>query len=114
MFFNFRFDINQLKSTKETSAVNIRIMESQHPQQQQQSPVLPVPVASPPPPAASAASKSSTNPPEVGENKIAKIKFLRFSKLGFHEIFLKFNFYFIFKTGISRKKNFKIKFLLLF
>ena len=59
---SFRFDINQLKSTKETSAVNIRIMESQHPQQQQSA----VPVA----PAATAtvtsASKTS-NPPEVGE-----------------------------------------------
>ena len=58
--FSFRFDINQLKSTKETSAVNIRIMESQHPQQQQ----IQQSAASA---AASAPTASKSSPPEVGE-----------------------------------------------
>ena len=47
----FRFDINQLKSTKETNAVNIRILESQHPQ---------------PPPAAVVSTPNKTSP-EAGE-----------------------------------------------
>ena len=32
-----RFDINQLKSTKETNAINVRIIESTHPKTTQQS-----------------------------------------------------------------------------
>ena len=31
LIFLSRFDINQLKSTKETNAINIRIIETQHP-----------------------------------------------------------------------------------
>ena len=32
-----RFDINQLKSTKETNAINVRIIESTHPKSPQSS-----------------------------------------------------------------------------
>ena len=59
-FLNYRFDINQLKSTKETNAINIRILESQHPQPTQTS-------SATSPTSVSAGNPGSKSTPEAGE-----------------------------------------------
>ena len=65
---NCRFDINQLKSTKETNAINIRILESQHPQPSQTS------SATSPTSAGNPGSKSTPEAGEVHQGYIAALK----------------------------------------
>ena len=77
-----RFDINQSKSTKETNAINIRIIESQHPRSPTATPIAPTTPSAPAPPATpsttatpgAASSTSSETSDETQQGYIAALK----------------------------------------